>query len=164
VAFGSTWLPLRRTANFALELAGWRVLGLDSARWPFVHGRLGREQLDWLAAELDAARGPALVFVHHPPVRVGSWWLDKDRLRDRRRLAALVGSSRVRVIATGHVHQEFAGSFAGAQVWTSPSTAYQFRPRSLWPARIHPGSGYRVLELDGESLTTEVVRLGAAQG
>ena len=158
-AFADLWVPHRRTANFALTLAGWRLLGLDTARRPFVFGKLGHEQLEWLATELGASDVPTMLFLHHPPVCVGSWWLDKDLLRDRRQLGDIVARSSVRLMVSGHVHQECSATFAGVPVWTTPSTAYQFWPRSIWPARITPGAGYRVLELDGEHVTTSVVRL-----
>jgi Icc protein len=135
------------------------VIGLDSARRPFVHGKLGKEQLAWLAAELDKHDAPVLLFVHHPPIRVGSWWLDKDLVHGRRALARILAKRRAVAIACGHVHQECTGSFAGAQVWTTPSTAYQFLPRSLWPARITTGIGYRVFDLEAERVATQVVRL-----
>ena len=157
--FGELLRPDRRTASFALDLAGWRILGLDSVRRPFVHGKFGREQLGWLRGELRAAHGPVLAFAHHPPIRVGSWWLDKDRPRDRRRLAAIVAGSRLRGIACGHVHQAQAGEFAGVPVWTAPSTAFQFRPRSLLPGPAERTPAYRVFELDGDRLSTRIVRL-----
>jgi Icc protein len=156
-AFGGDWRQRHGKAGFVFPLEGWRIVGLDSVRRPFVFGRLGRDQLDWLAGELAGAAVPTLVFLHHPPVRVGCWWLDKDLLRDRRRLAA-IAAGRVRAFACGHVHQELVGEFAGATVWTTPSTAYQFQ-RTWCPARIVEGAGYRVFELDGADVTTQVVRV-----
>jgi Icc protein len=161
-SFGAL-LPPAGPLCFRVELAGWTVLGLDSVRRPFVHGRFGRAQLQWLDRELQAAPGPALAFVHHPPIAVGAWWLDKDRPRDRRRLQALLAGSPLRALFCGHVHQEHAGTFATVPVWTTPAVAYQFRPRSIWPAVDSRAPGYRVVDLDGGSLTTASVAVPAGQ-
>lgn len=88
--FADRVLAGRVTVNFVQELGGWKLVGLDSLRRFRVHGRLGGEQRRWLAGELDAGDAPALLFLHHPPIRVGAWWLDKDRPRDRAALARLV--------------------------------------------------------------------------
>ncbi len=151
----------RRTASFSEAVAGWRLIGLDTKRPMRVHGRLGVDQLAWLERELARTPEPALLFLHHPPVRVGTWWLDRDLLRDARDLErVLTESGRVRALFCGHVHQEFQGTLAGSDVFTTPSTAYQFRPRTLVPARlgVEP-RGFRVVDLDGDSVATRVVRL-----
>lgn len=164
-AFGDLLLPGRPTANFAIELPGWRLYGLDSVRRPFVHGHLDRRQLRWLGGELQQPGPPALLFVHHPPIAVGCWWLDKDLVRGRRRLAPLLGGG-VRGIVCGHVHQEVAGTFAGVPVWTTPAVAYQFAPGSVMPAAIAGRTpGWRWLQLgDDGQLATGVERLPAAAG
>lgn len=163
-AFADRILPDRPTVQFARELGGWRLLGLDSLRPPWVHGRLGRGQLAWLEEQLARDARPAFLFVHHPPVRVHCWWLDKDRLRDRCALAEVVRGRSVRAIACGHVHQAAVGTLAGVPVWTCPSTAYQFRPRGLVPGPISFEPAYRLFDLDGEGVASTVVRLPAETG
>jgi 3',5'-cyclic-AMP phosphodiesterase len=126
-----------------------------------VHGRLGTEQLAWLQQELPRVRTPIVAFVHHPPIRVGCWWLDKDRLRDREALGELLGTARVLALFCGHVHQEHCGWFGGLPVFTTPSTAYQFPVAGFWPHKADRSPAYRIIDLepDGRSLTTRVVRL-----
>lgn len=148
--------------RFVAPVGDFRALGLDTLQPWRVHGRLGDEQLDWLARELDeagAARAPTLLFMHHPPTRVGAWWLDKDMLRDHVRLRAIVEGGGVRGIFCGHVHQESSGIFGGASVWTTPSTAYQFPPRALLPRRLRTPPAFRIIDLDGDRIDTRVVRL-----
>lgn len=151
--------------GFATTLGRWRLVGLDSKRAWRVHGRLGVEQRAWLARELQAD-APALLFLHHPVAPVGTWWLDKDVLRDRAALAALLtaraGSGRMHAVLCGHVHQEFAGAFAGGPFLTCPSTAYQFAAGSRWPGSIASREpAFRIVDLDGERFATRVVRLSA---
>ncbi len=146
---------------FLAPLGGWTLLGLDSLRPYRVHGRLGGPQLEWLARELPRVRTPVLAFVHHPPIRVGCWWLDKDRLRDRAALGPILQQARVLALFCGHVHQEHTGTFGDLPVFTTPSTAYQFPPGGFWPYKASLRPAYRVIDLDaaGRSLTTRVVRV-----
>lgn len=158
-AFRDRLLAGSATLNFVARLGGFRLLGLDTLRPWRVHGRLGEGQLAWLGRELESSETPALLFMHHPPIRVGTWWLDKDLLRDHERLRALVLRGRVRALFSGHVHQESHESFGGADVWTTPSTAYQFPPHALLPGSERTGPALRVIDVDGERLDTRVIRL-----
>ena len=145
------------TLNFVEDLKGVRLIGLDSTQ-PFrVGGTLGKTQLDWLAGMLPVAT-PSLIFLHHPPLAVGSWWLDKDRLRDRMALARVLQDQNVLGIFCGHVHQEFEGRLGAIPVWTTPSTAYQFKPRSLIPRTEAKEPGFRVIEVHDGLLHTQVIR------
>lgn len=158
--FGDLLERVGPAAAFELDCRGWRLLGLDSVRRPFVHGAFGRVQLAWFAARVREAGAPVLVFVHHPPIRVGTWWLDKDLPRDRRSLESAVRGSRVRAIVCGHVHQPHEGAFGGVPVLTSPSTAYQFAPRAWLPGKASWRPAYRVLELEPDgALRSRVVAL-----
>ena len=101
-----------------------------------------------------------LLFLHHPPIEVGSPWLDEIGLRDAAAFELLLRDhAQVRVIACGHVHQELTGELAGARVYATPAVGPQFRPRTA-DLEIEPGPpGYRVIELwpDGR-WSTDVVR------
>jgi Icc protein len=158
-AFGDRLLPGSPTLNFVVPLGDFRLIGLDTLRPWRVHGRLGEEQLAWLAAELERSETPAIVFMHHPPIRVGTWWLDKDLVRDHEELRSIVERTPVRAFFCGHVHQESHGPFARAEVWTTPSTAYQFPPHALLPGSVKTPPAFRVIDLEGASIETRVVRL-----
>jgi 3',5'-cyclic AMP phosphodiesterase CpdA len=158
-AFGDRLMPGQATLNFVARLGDFRLIGLDTLRPWRVHGRLGEEQLAWLAGELRQSETPAILFMHHPPIRVGTWWLDKDLLRDHEKLRDIVQGSPVRAFFCGHVHQESIGRFGDAAVWTTPSTAYQFPPHALLPGPERTPPAFRVIDLDGERIDTHVVRL-----
>ena len=157
--FGDRLIAGSSTLNFVERLGDFRLIGLDTLRPWRVHGRLGQAQLAWLAAELRQSETPTILFMHHPPIRVGTWWLDKDLLRDHRSFHDVVQGSPVRALFCGHVHQESTGRFGSADVWTTPSTAYQFPPHSLLPGSERTPPAFRVIDLDGERIATHVVRL-----
>jgi 3',5'-cyclic AMP phosphodiesterase CpdA len=147
-------------AGFVTHLAGFDLIGLDSHREGRVHGRLGEAQLGWLEDTLAGSSNPVILFQHHPPVLINCWWLDKDLLRDVDRLRDVVRGSAVRAIFCGHVHQERRDRFAGADVWLTSSTAYQFEPNARWPAKIASRSpAYRLIELSRGRVDARIVRL-----
>jgi len=149
-------VPPDGDACFRTELGDLTVLGLDSVRRPFVHGRFGHRQLEWLARQLRSCTR-AVAFAHHPPIRVGTWWLDKDRPRDRLALQRCIAGAPLLALFTGHVHQEASGAFAGVPVWTTPAVAYQFAARRPWPVIAARTPRYRVIDVDGAQWTTRVV-------
>ena len=106
-------------------------LALLDSHWPGeVAGRLGEEQLDWLATRLATTEGPVLIVLHHPPVPVGSAWIDALGLADRDAfLQCLVPhAGRIQAIAFGHAHQAFHGRVLGIPCYGAPSTWRQFAP------------------------------------
>lgn len=114
------------------ELGPWRVLLLDTRVPGRAGGRLSASELERLDAELAAApQAPALVFLHHHPVPVGSPWMDAMGLDNAEELFEVLARNRqVRALACGHVHQEHAAVHRGIPVYATPSTCVQFRPRT----------------------------------
>ena len=144
--------------GFVDEVGGWRLIGLDSHFRRQVRGRLGNPQLAWLARALESDPRPVVLFVHHPPVRVDTWWLDGSRLADADGLAAVIAHrGRVRAVVHGHVHMASEGALAGARVLGVPSTAFPFAPRSLLPRRAGDAAGYRILELGDDSFASSAI-------
>jgi Icc protein len=159
--FRSLVMTKAESIVFSRPLMGWQLVGLDSQLPGQIAGALSADQLDWLAGELAQHwKLPTLLFVHHPPVTVGSRWIDRLRLQDADRLLDLVARSpQVRAIAFGHIHQEYFGCVGSAELWSTPSTGVQFAPRTD-EMEIDPvPPGYRVFELDGSKMSTRVVRV-----
>ncbi|MEV6657848.1 metallophosphoesterase [Nocardia fluminea] len=131
-----------------VEIAGVRIIVLDSTT-PFQHdGKLEPEQLAWLADELrtPAPHGTVLV-VHHPPLRSPLATLDFLRLKDAEQLAEVVAGTDVRMILCGHNHLTGASALAGIPVWIGPATAY--RLDAMAPAGRHRGiAGFGYSRID----------------
>ncbi len=66
------------------------------------------EQIDWLQKSLKSHRGPAFVFLHHPPFSSGFHrveWENDEVLRERReRMVRTLKESGISVLAAGHEH------------------------------------------------------------
>lgn len=151
---------------FADSVGGWRLIGLDSQLPGEVRGQLGETQCDWLARALSVEPiQPTAIFLHHPPLKVGTGWLDEIGLEDAERLLALLRQSQqVKFVCCGHIHHEMTVTEANTLLLTSPSTSVQFLPETekLVPDAVPPGFRIFDLELDG-SFRTRVVRVPLIQ-
>ena len=147
---------------FAESVGGWRIIGLDS-QWPGeVRGQLGLPQQEWLTHELAAeSLQPTAIFLHHPPLQVGTGWLDEIGLADAEALLDLLRrSEQVKFVCCGHIHHEMTISQRDVLLLTTPSTSVQFLPDTemLVPDSVPPGFRIFDLESDG-SFRTRVVRV-----
>jgi Icc protein len=149
--------------TFVLRCEDWRVIGLDSHVPGETGGRIDRQQLQWLRAQLASARGCLVsLFVHHPPIPINVAWLDKLGLNDAAEFLDLVETSpQIRIICAGHVHQEFTGHIGQAALYTTPSTSVQFAARNEKTFDTAQ-AGYRTVVLEENNFRTEVHRLPLA--
>ncbi|MFQ3787843.1 phosphodiesterase [Halomonas sp. A29] len=148
-----------------IDLAGWRLVVADTSVKGYAHGELGEERIGALIERLEQDERPTLLVMHHPPLTVGSAWLDEIGLRDRDALwQALASFPQVKAILCGHIHQAFAGrqklEHGEVMVYGCPSTTDQFLAGSDDFA-IDEASrpGYRVFNLSGEAWLTWVERV-----
>lgn len=140
----------------------WQIAFLDSR----VHGSDGGrvEASELQALDEDLGRYPdhhALVCLHHPPVAIGSRWMDEIGLANGAELFAVLDRHpQVRAVLCGHIHQAFETRRAGVRIFGSPSTCFQFKPCSDDFALdfIAPGYRWLVLRSDG-TMDTGVERV-----
>ena len=149
----------------SLEAAGWQLIGIDSQEPGRASGKIGRAELERLEALLESGSAPVAVFLHHPPVDLGSEWLDSVGLEDREAFLDLVRRHpRVKLIVFGHVHQAYDnGGDSGLRIVGTPSTGRQFAPGSKEFAVDDEPPAYRRFEFfpDGR-FTTELIRVPIA--
>lgn len=124
-------------------------------------GHLAEKELAFLDEAL--ARHPersALIGLHHPPVAVGSRWIDAIGLKNGDAFFEVTDRHpQVRVILFGHIHQAFTAKRKGVVLLGTPATCIQFKPHADAFCLDTSQPGYRWLELfpDGR-VTTDVVR------
>lgn len=147
---------------FSGTVGGWRLVGLDSQLVGEVRGQISELQKDWLARELAAEPlQPTAIFLHHPPLPIGTGWLDEIGVEDAEPfLNMLQRSPQVKFVCCGHIHHEMTVSKRGVLMLTTPATSVQFLPETdrLIPDPIPPGFRIFDLETDG-SFRTRVVRV-----
>ncbi|MDP2241334.1 MAG: phosphodiesterase [Burkholderiales bacterium] len=119
-----------QAVHYVVEYHEVRLVALDTVVPGEDGGALGSDQLDWLEATLAAGpHQPTLVFMHHPPVRTGTHYMDEIRLDQpsSERLARIIGRHpQVERITCGHVHRGMLARWHGTTVSICPSTAFQY--------------------------------------
>lgn len=145
---------------FRASVGDWQLIGLDTQVPGEPHGWLDDVQLqlldDWLGE--DPGRS-TLLFLHHPPIVLGSLWLDPSRLKNADQLASSLLGSGVRAVFCGHAHTDQMGELAGLPVHVTPSTAFQFVIAETFVNIDQRPPAFRLIHIDGDRLTTEVVHL-----
>ncbi|KRA32453.1 MULTISPECIES: metallophosphoesterase [unclassified Nocardioides] len=108
------------------DIAGLRIVALDTSVPGWHHGELSDDQLVWLADVLaEPAPHGTLLAMHHAPIPVPMLRLaELIELHDQERLAAVVAGSDVRGILGGHFHFTSFSTFAGVPVSVASATCY----------------------------------------
>ena len=149
----------------AVELNEWRLLLLDTQLPGQPSGALGRDRLAALTVQLEKRSTPTMIAMHHPPVDVGATWMDAINLQDKADFWAVLSEHpQVKMVLFGHAHQAYdqekvLDNFSVA-VYGSPATADQFLPHAeVFAVDDVSLPGYRVIDLEGASWRTRIVRV-----
>ena len=141
------------------RLADWLIVGIDSCIDNDAGGEIAAAELARLAREVeetDAAH--VLVCLHHPPVPMGSRWLDRVGLKNADVFLDLaVRLGKVRGTLFGHVHQQYDGEHGGIRIIGTPSTCRQFKPGSDEFALDDNPPAYRQVTLNGDGTINAVL-------
>ena len=116
----------------SIEQGNWLIAGIDSCIKGDAGGHVAAAELDRLDSEIDSSEmANVLVCLHHPPVPMGSKWLDSVGLSNADEfLARASASGKVRLALFGHVHQQYNAEHDGITIIGTPSTCRQFTPHS----------------------------------
>ena len=115
------------------DVAGLRIISLDTSVPGWHHGEVTDEQLAWLRDVLATPAGHGTVLaLHHPPIPSPMCPVaEVIELLDTDRLAAVLEGSDVRAILGGHYHFSSHATFAGIPVSVASATCYLSDPAPL---------------------------------
>jgi Icc protein len=138
------------------EIRDWLLLGLDSCIKGDAGGEIAQEEFDRLDLIIDDSLAKhIMICLHHPPIPMGSAWLDTVALRNGDKLLErLQAADRVRLIVFGHVHQPYDAEHLGMQVIGTPSTCSQFKPGSDDFALDDRPPAYRRITLNSDGTSS----------
>jgi 3',5'-cyclic AMP phosphodiesterase CpdA len=121
------------TQDRVYDVAGLRVIALDTSVPGYHHGDLTRDQLDWLRDQLaNPAEHGTILAMHHPPIPVPMLRAAEIiELLDQHELAAVVEGTDVRSILGGHFHFSSYSTFAGIPVSVASASCYTSDPAPL---------------------------------
>ncbi|MGD8235932.1 MAG: phosphodiesterase [Chromatiales bacterium] len=109
----------------------WLMLFLDTShQHQQPGGMLSKAELSRLERTLAVSgQRHVMLFLHHPPVSIGSRWMDEMGLGNADALFAITDRyPQVKGMVFGHIHQQFEGARKGIRMIGSPSTCVQFKP------------------------------------
>ncbi|MCD4524068.1 metallophosphoesterase [Nocardioides sp. cx-173] len=112
------------------DVAGLRVVALDTSVPGYHHGELEESQLAWLSDVLATpAEHGTILAMHHPPIPLPMLRAAEIiELLDQHRLEEVVRGTDVREIVGGHFHFSTYSQFAGVPVSVASASCYTSDP------------------------------------
>jgi len=112
----------------SVYIGNWLITGIDSCVSGKASGRVDDDELDRLKKLLTTNEAEhVMICLHHPPLPVGSKWLDQVGLKNSDEfLGRIARPGNVRATIFGHVHQAFEGEHESIRIIGTPSTCSQF--------------------------------------
>lgn len=123
-------MPDAGPIDWYCDVAGTRVIGLDTLVEGQGGGRLAASSLVLLSRALgDAVGRPVIVALHHPPIHTGIRFMDAIGLENPDELASILSSCDKGLdlqLVAGHVHGVHVGRLGDYPVLTAPSMCSTF--------------------------------------
>lgn len=121
-------------------------------------GKVDKMQLDWLSHEMLTEK-IILLFVHYPVLSVPTAMDYKWFLKNRAEVVEILQSSNSKIFSfSGHYHMEDIRSRGNITQIITPAVSYQIlKEQRKKIVKSDKTFGYRIVEIDGENLKTEVV-------
>ena len=151
----------------AFTLGNWHISLFDSSIPNKVPGSIGAPDLQRMQQTLQDKPAHHHMFVlHHPLLKVGSAWIDPQRVDNAEHVIQLIEQNpQCKMVVSGHVHQSFDQALSEhtlARMITTPSTSVQFKPHSDDFALDSQMPGFRWFTLhDDGSFDTGVKRISS---
>src|SRR5581483_11424509 len=124
-AFKDTpYMPKEGFIQYAIDDYPVRLIGLDTLVEGEVYGRLCEERVRWLENTLEQSpEKPTLIFMHHPPKKIGSKLFDEMICFCPPAFESLIEKDPVIGIIAGHYHHFCVNSFGKKPCFIAPSVA-----------------------------------------
>ncbi|NJC24464.1 3',5'-cyclic AMP phosphodiesterase CpdA [Arthrobacter pigmenti] len=133
----------------AVDLAGYRIITLDSSVAGHDHGSLSVEQLEQLVHLLaEPAVHGTIIVLHHPPTAAVTPLLRLIGLENPNALSDALHGTDVRLVLSGHYHHALSTTERGIPVVVAPgvaNTSDVTAPRDV--ERPRAGSGFALIDL-----------------
>ena len=140
----------------------WLIVGIDSCMNNDDAGRIDEQEMQRLGTILNETKiEHVLIYLHHPPLSIGSEWLDQFGLHNREEFLTLIArTGKVKVVIFGHVHQAFDRSHDSIRIIGTPSTCRQFKVASNeFTLDNHPPAYRRISLYPDGSVETDLIWL-----
>ncbi|MCW5589774.1 MAG: 3',5'-cyclic-AMP phosphodiesterase [Legionellales bacterium] len=145
-----------------IQPSPWQIILLDSQKPGAVEGLLADQQINFLKKYLTTNNQLfTLLVIHHHVVPIQSAWLDTLALENAHYLLTIIQENKhIKSVVCGHIHQAFEKVIDEVVYYATPSTCFQFKPRTEKFALDDVAPGYRWIFLnDDGTLTSRVERV-----
>ena len=151
--FDRTHLLNKEEFYFAKKLGKWICLFLDSSK-----GYHSDEQLKWLKRQLHQANDAVIIFMHHPPVKVGIPYMDNNHaLQDIEEVQAILLAHPHHIqIYTGHYHVEKTIQIGNVCIQVTPSCFFQMDQTEVKFKVDHYQIAMRVIDTSNQVIASTV--------
>lgn len=150
------------SCNRQTTIGNWKIICLNSQKPGTDGGWLAESELLFLGRELPKhSEKHILIAVHHNCLPTSSEWMDTMTIENSNELFTILKHfPQVKVVIHGHTHQEQEFKIDNLKILSTPSTCFQFKPKSKNFALDDTLPGYRYLYLHPQGkFTTEVIRV-----
>jgi 3',5'-cyclic-AMP phosphodiesterase len=142
---------------YTFRAGGSTFVVLDSYLEGTSAGTLDLWQQTWLLEQLARCQERVVVCIHHHVVPTNLVWLDRLILREGEEFARTIQKHPgVQLVIFGHIHRPFDDHINATRLLGTPSTCYQFGPRSETREIATAPPAYRLVTLTNEQVLTEV--------
>jgi Icc protein len=142
-----------------IELKHWIFIFIDTKLDGAIPGYIKPCTLQTIRNQIEEAdkKNKSITLVmHHHPLLVNTPLIDKYPVKNREELWELISDSRVKLIITGHVHNDYSYMHQGVTVECSPATCLQFS-KGADSLQIEKAIGYKVHYFDAEHYHAKAV-------
>jgi Icc protein len=148
------------------DVAGLRVVALDTSVPGYHHGELEDSQLAWLAAVLATpAEHGTILAMHHPPIPLPMLRAAEIiELVEQHRLEEVVRGTDVREIVGGHFHFSTYSQFAGVPVSVASASCYTSDPAPVrrFVSGVDGHTSFTMMHVYADRIVHTVVPLAEA--
>jgi Icc protein len=114
------------TYQYVIEDFPFNILALNTQSDGTELPEFNIERLNWLKHQLDQSDKPALIALHHPPMKTGIELIDMGGETWFQGLKSLLGGyDQVKLIICGHCHTDLCGRIGTIPVYMAPATSHQ---------------------------------------
>lgn len=133
------------TYQYAVEDYPFRILALNSHCDGTELPEFDVQRLSWLKEQLDLSDKPALIALHHPPMKTGIELIDMGGFDWFQGLKSLLAKhDNVKLVICGHCHTDLYGHIGQVPVYMASATSHQLiasRGLTIAPSAInHPAA------------------------
>lgn len=144
-----------------IDTDDWRIILANSNLPGNVRGNVTKKELSWVKKSCDNAKQKNIMLcIHHHMISVDSPSLDPLDINNSNELLKIIKAcKKIRLVIFGHIHQDFEKKIGGVNYYATPSTCFQFAPKTDDFSIDQVPQGYRWIALHSDgSFTTQVRR------